>query len=220
MRERVSTKLKIRYWWEVYRLLETSPELRAALGLDRSWVKTKKIYSRWGDIAHSGFEAWWQRHHDLFLDKVPAVRLLSGNRFRRRDACIYLECDLKRPPSILLTSIGYHLRSKARELNRTGKGKTNVNAVFSITKGREIRPAAYRDYIRFLKELYEPNCAEPRPMEIRRYAQRLYGAKRGIVSLHLDKADDRTTRAYVAMHRYLNKVRELCRAVAQGRFPN
>ena len=194
--------------------------LRQELNLDRGWKKTKQLYGKWGDVAQANYDTWWKNHRSLFLDEISAVRLIEKSHFRRNPDCIYLECNLKRPPSNLLPIIRYHLRNKLRELNRSGKVKTHIKTIFSFTEGKEIRPAPYRDYIKFLKEVYAPNCGEPRPMEMRRFAQARYkGKKGGIGSLHLDSAEDRTPIAYLSMNRYLKKVRDLCRAVARGEFP-
>ncbi len=220
VRHRVRTKVKVQFWWEIYRLLVTTPAFRKHLNLDRDWTKTKRLYGKWGDVTRTNYDTWWKDHRLLFLDEISAVRLIEKNHFRRHPDCVYLECNLKRPPSSLLPIIRYHLRNKLRELNRSGKVKTQIKTVFSFTDGKEIRPAPYRDYIKFLKEVYAPNCEEPRPMEMRRYAQSLYaGKKRGIGSLHLDGRDDRTPIAYLSMDRYLKKVQALCRAVARGEFP-
>lgn len=220
VRYRVRTKVKVQFWWEIYRLLDTTPALRQELGVDRGWLKTKRVYSKWGDVAETTYDTWWKDHRSLFLDEVPAVSLIEKSHFRRNADCVYLECNLKRPPSSLLPLIRHHLRNKLRELNRSGKTKTHIKTLFSFTEGKEIRPAPYRDYIKFLKEVYAPNCEEPRPMEMRRCAQALYqGKKRGIGSLHLDPREDRTPIAYLSMDRYLKKVRGLCRAVARGEFP-
>lgn len=220
VRYRVRTKVKVRFWWEIYQLLDTTPMLRQELHLDRGWKKTKQLYGKWGDVAQTNYDTWWKSHRSLFLDEISAVRLIETSHFRRNPDCVYLECNPKRPMESLIHSVSYHLRQKLQELNRTGKSKTHVETVFSFTGKTEIRPAPYRDYIKFLKEVYAPNCEEPRPMEMRRYAQTLYqGKKRGIGSLHLDSAEDRTPIAYLSMNRYLKKVRALCRAVAHGEFP-
>ena len=220
IRYRVRTKVKVRFWWEIYRLLETTPALRTWLHLDQGWKKTEQLYAKWGDVTKTNYETWWKSHRFLFLDEISAVRLIEKSHFRRDPDCVYLECNLKRPPSSLLPIIGYHLRRKLHELNRSRKVKTHIKTVFSLTEGKEIRPAPYWDYIKFLKEVYAPNYNEPRPMELRRHAQALYkGKKRGIGSLHLDPAEDRTPIAYLSMDRYLKKVRALCRAVARGEFP-
>lgn len=220
VRYRVRTKVKAQFWWQIYRLLDTTPALRKELHLDRGWAKTKRLYAKWGDVTQTTYDTWWKNHRSLFLDEISAVRLIEKSHFRRNPDCVYLECDLKRPPSSLLPIIRYHLRNKLRELNRSGKAKTHIKTMFSFTEGKEIRPAPYRDYIKFLKEVYAPNCEEPRPMEMRRYAQALYKRKkRGIGSLHLDPRENRMPIAYLSMDRYLKKVRALCRAVARGEFP-
>lgn len=220
VRYRVRTKVKVQFWWEIYRLLETTPALRTELHLDRGWKRTKQLYGKWGDVTQTNYDTWWKNHRSLFLDEISAVRLIEKSHFRRNADCVYLECNLKRPPSSLIPIIRRHLREKLRELNRSGKVKTHIKTIYSFTEGKEIRPAPYRDYIKFLKGVYAPNCDEPRPMEMRRYAQTLYkGKKRGIGSLHLDSAKDRTPIAYLSMDRYLKKVRALCKAVAGGEFP-
>lgn len=219
VRYRVRTKVKVEFWWEIYRLLETTPALRSELHLDRGWRKTKQIYEKWGDVTQANYDTWWKNHRSLFLDEISAVHLIEKSHFRRNPDCVYLECNLKRPPSNLLPIIRLHLRQKLQELNRSGKVKTHIKTIFSFTEGMEIRRTPYRDYIKFLKEVYALNCDEPRPMEMRRFAQTLYKRKRGIASLNLDSTKDRTPIAYLSMNRYLKKVRALCRAVASGEFP-
>jgi hypothetical protein len=94
-----------------------------------------------------------------------------------------------------------------------------VQTIFAFTPQAEIRPAPYVDYVRFLKEVYAPNCTR-RAIELRKIAQeRFQGKRRTIPSLHLDKRKDREPIAYISISRYRKKAIGLCRAVARGEFP-
>lgn len=94
-----------------------------------------------------------------------------------------------------------------------------LRAAFRFTKGAEIRPSAYEDYILFLKEVYAPNC-RARAIGLRECAQiQFRGDIQKLPSLHLDSHEDRKAIAYVSIKRYRDKVRKLCRAVARGKFP-
>lgn len=237
-RRRVSSREKVYYWWSVYRVLLKTAKLREELSLERGWKQTLQIYERWGDVTATNYEVWWKSHRTLFLDEIPAVRVLETSQFRRQPDCLYLECDLKRPPTSLLPIIRHYLRKKLAELNRTGKVKTKVKTVFECTPGREIRRVVYQDYVLFLKEIYAPNCVDVRPMNLRRIARSKYCncEKKGkeekdwewtykksqrLVSLRLERSDMNTKEpiVYISMNRYINKVKELCRNVAKGEFP-
>jgi hypothetical protein len=77
-----------------------------------------------------------------------------------------------------------------------------VQTIFAFTPQAEIRPAPYVDYVRFLKEVYAPNCTR-RAIELRKIAQeRFQGKRRTIPSLHLDKRKDREPIAYISISRY------------------
>lgn len=218
IRRQPRTKTKVRFWWEVYRTLHKTPDLRDALGLDRSWDETLAHYKPWGNVVGVKYDDWWKEHRGLFLDEVSPVREITTSHFKRDRNCVYLEVNLKRSVDSLLKVLRSVLRGNARSLNR-GKNKTRVLPVFCFTENAEIRPSAYEDYLRFLKEVYAPNC-RMRAIDLRGIAQdRFMGKKRGIPSLHLHQSEDKTPIAYVSVNRYLKKVRLLCRTVARGEFP-
>ncbi len=104
--------------------------------------------------------------------------------------------------------------------------------MFQFTQDREIRRGVYQDYVRFLKDIYAPNCEEVRPMNLRRIARSKYcncemrGTKeewsykksQRLVALRLD-LEEKKPIVYISMNRYIKKVKELCRNVAHGQFP-
>jgi hypothetical protein len=217
-RHTISTKRKVQFWWEVYRVLLKKPSLREALGLHRDWHETRYRYRLWGKVAGMQYEDWWKQHSWLFIDRSPVVRVLKRSYIHRDPNNLYLELNMRRSPTHLLHVVRYHLREKSKELKR-GKSKKRVQTAFAFTLGAEIRPAAYVDYIRFLKDVYAPNFNSS-SQELLKYARKQFGKRKGILpSLHLDGDQRSLLTASVSVHRYRDKVRRLCRAVAAGEFP-
>lgn len=212
------TKRKVRFWWDVYRTLVTTPTLRDALGLDRTWNETLERYKLWGNVVGVRYDDWWKEHRGLFIDEEPAVREITTSHFKRDQNCLYLELNLKRTPTSLFTMLRSLLRTKSKALKR-GKNKTRVQTVFSFTPEAEIRPSVYDEYLRFLKKVYAPNC-RMRANQLREVAHNRFKGKKDVfLSLHLDSSEDKEPIAYISVARYLKKVRLLCRSVAHGEFP-
>jgi hypothetical protein len=210
------TKAKVRFWWEIYRVLLTTPTLRDALGLERNWQATLKHYQSWGDVAAMSYDEWWNSHQALFLDETASVREIMRSHFKRDSHCLYVKLNLNARVADLISEVGKLLRTKRNAFPR-GKNKKQKKAILGFTQGAEIRPSAYEDYILFLKEVYAPNC-RARAIELREFAQiQFRGNLKKFPSLHLDK--DGTAIAYVSIKRYRDKAQQLCRAVADGKFP-
>lgn len=212
------TKAKVRFWWEIYLVLLTTPTLRDALGLERKWQDTLLRYQSWGDVRAMSYDEWWDSHQALFLDESPSVREIMRSRFKRNSHCLYLELNLNSRASDLIAEMRKLLRTK-RIAAPLGKIKKQKKAILGFTQGTEIRPSAYEDYILFLKEVYAPNCWA-RANELRDFAQKQFrGNIQKLPSLHLDSHENGKPIAYVSIKRYRDKIRRLCRAVAQGEFP-
>lgn len=214
-----STKVKVRFWWEIYRVLLTTPDLRYALGLERNWQHTLAHYEPWGDVAAMSYDEWWDSHHTLFLDESPSVREIMRSRFKRNQHCLYVELNLNSRATDLISEVGKLLWMKRSAFPR-GKNKKQKKAVRGFTQGAEIRPSAYEDYILFLKDVYAPNCMARGAIELREFAQKQFrGDIQKLPSLHLDSHEDGKAIAYVSIKRYRDKVRKLCKAVSKGEFP-
>lgn len=169
------------------------------------------------------YEDWWKQHRLLFIDRSPVVRVLRRSHIHRDPNNLYLELNMRQSPTHILHLVRYHLREKSKELKR-GKSKKRVQTAFAFTRGAEIRPAAYVDYIRFLKDVYAPNFNSS-SQELLKYAQKKFKQKnikqkkQILQSLHLDGDEMSLPSASVSVHRYRKKVIQLCRAVAAGEFP-
>ena len=212
------TKAKVRFWWEIYRVLFTTPTLRDALGLERKWQDTLMRYQSWGDVRTMSYDEWWNSHQALFLDETASVREIMRSRFKRNPHCLYVELNLNSRVTDLISEVGKLLRTKRSAFPR-GKSKKQKKAVRGFTQGAEIRPSAYQDYILFLKEVYAPNCMA-QAIDLRECAQQQFrGNLQMLPSLHLDPHEDGKAIAYVSIKRYRDKIRKLCRAVARVEFP-
>ena len=213
-----STKAKVRFWWEIYRVLLTTPDLRHALGLQAKWQDTLICYQSWGDVSAVEFDEWWDSHHTLFLDGASSVREIVTSHFNRNPHCLYVELNLNSRASDLIAEVRNLLGTKKRPF-QGGKNKKQKKTVPGFTQGAEVRPKAYQAYILFLKEVYAPNCWA-RAIGLRGFAQsQVQGNIQKFPSLHLDSHEDGKAIAYISIKRYRDKIRRLCRTVAQGKFP-
>lgn len=212
------TKTKVRYWWEIYRVLVTTRDLRHALGLEPKWQHTLAHYQSWDDVTQISYDEWWNSHQTLFVDESAIVREIKTSHFKRNPYCLYVELNLSSRVADLLSEARNLIRTTRSTVPR-GKNKNHMNAVFHSTQGAEIRPSAYEDYIVFLEKVYAPNC-RARAIELRECAQKQFRANiLNLPSLHLDSHEDGKAISYVSIKRYRDKIRRLCRAVARGEFP-
>jgi hypothetical protein len=109
--------------------------------------------------------------------------------------------------------------NKMLEPFRVRESETSNERRFTFTRGAQIRPSVYEDYVYFLKEVYAPN-PNSRPIELRRIAQKRFKKEDAMFqTLKLDKLEDREPRVNVYIGRYRSKVQRLCRSVAEGEFP-
>ena len=215
----VSTKVKVRFWWEIYRALVTNQQLRNASGISQpAWQDTLKRYQSWGDVSNIAYDVWWVSHQALFLAESPCVREIMTTDFTRRPHCLYLELPLNSRANDLIAEVRSCLRAKQIPLPGA-KNKKQKKTVPGFTQGAEIRPKVYDAYILFLKEVYAPNCWG-RAITLRAIAKKQFqGNMRKFPFLHLDRVIDGKPIAYISMKRYRDKVKYLCKAVAGGEFP-
>jgi len=212
------TKAKVRFWWEIYRVLFNNQHLRDALGLEQKWPNTLAFYQKWGDVSAVEYDEWWKSHHAIFHEEPSGVREVMTRHYKRNPHCLYLELNLNSRASDLIAEVRSLLRTK-RNAFQGGTKKKQKKSVPGFTQGAEIRPTAYEDYIVFLKDVYAPNCLA-RSIELREFAQKqCHGKIRKFPSLQLDRCNNNKPIAYISIKRYRDKVRQLCRAVANGEFP-
>jgi hypothetical protein len=221
MPQTLSLKTKVNYWWDVYDSLLSSRPLRECLGLNRKWDETTHRYIDWDmnedTIECMQFDKWWEKHHSLFLDADFPVRKIMSDHLVRNPDNLYLSINMKwSTRTKILKEIRSYLCLKAQSIKRK-KGQTRSHGEFRFTAGVEIRPGAYDEYIRFLKEVFAPNCKK-RPIALRNIAKVRFKGEKVLPSLHL-KGDDKSANAYMSVYRYRKKVISLCRAVARGEFP-
>jgi hypothetical protein len=170
---------------------------------------TLDYYLSWGNVIDTTYADWWDTHNGLFLEQTPVY--VKGGIIGYLDPCGGVTFPVKR---MSLEQI-----NKMLEPFRVRESETGSERRFTFTRGVQIRPSVYEDYVYFLKKVYAPNPTI-RPIELRRIAQKRFKKEDAIFqTLKLDKLEDREPRVNVYIGRYRSKVQRLCRSVAEGEFP-
>jgi hypothetical protein len=204
--DRVTTKVKVQFWWEIYRTLVMTPELRTSLRLDGTWKRTLDYYLSWGNVIDTTYADWWDTHNGLFFEQTPVY--IRGGIIGYSDPCGGVTFPIKRMSLEQINKMLEPFRLRESETSR---------ARFTFTPGAQIRPSKYEDYVSFLKEVYAPN-PNSRPMDLRKIAQKRFNKDEDIFkALRLDEHRVPGVNGYVS--RYCSKVQRLCRSVAEGEFP-
>lgn len=219
-----SQKQHIRLWFEFYKLALADPDLQENL------VKVRTFYEPWGDPRGIEFREWWKGHSYLF----GSTEVEEVTKAINAPYVITISIPLNLPVSKSLPSVRALIESKQRvrfsELGLDTSGAKSLKAAFGQYeisakefRGRPLYEAllSYEIWLElgkpaissgFMQMVRDRLLNRPRAKWLPSFLQR--------EALPDKKGNPRFAEEQIRqMRRSIRKVRDVCSAVSNGRFP-